>query len=431
MATERLYQKDVYLKEADVKVTAVRTDGGKLRVATDRTVFFPEGGGQPCDLGTLGGLRVLDVQEDKADGLVWHTLEIGAGPEEHAAVQPGEAIRDREADETGQEPKAIRPGETAHAVVDWKRRFSNMQMHCGEHILSGRFHALYGAENRGFHMGADYMTVDILSPDGSTLSEEQIRAAEEAANEIVWSNAPVTTLRFESLREAAAMPLRKDIKADEDISVVLIGDPEDPYDCCACCGTHPERTGQIGLISVLKAESYKGMTRLTIKAGRPAFEESVLRSKIASEMAQKYSCEVSAIAERKAADDAKNALVRRELSELRSALSKEAELELRKALPKQGGSLAVFSYSLQSADDLQSMARRMEDAFERTTALYSERDKTVILASPGTPDAGRLVREYAGMYGGKGGGGPKLARAIFAEKSDADIFLDLLEKHLR
>ena len=404
MATERLYQKDVYLREADLTVCGIREYKGKMQVACDKTIFFPEGGGQPCDLGRLGEVKITDVKEDKETGTVWHTVEDTSGFAE---------------------------GQTVHAVLDWTRRFDHMQMHCGEHILSGRFFELFGVENRGFHMGEDYMTIDMAAIDGSPITDEMIEKAELAANEVVWANVPVTTLWFDTAEEAKSQPVRKEIKFGEDISVVFIGDPSAPYDCCACCGTHPATSGQVGLISVLKAENYKGMTRMTIKAGRPALAESVLRSKIASQLAQKYSCEVSTLIEREAANDAKNDDVRRELSELKSALAKAEEEKLKEALPAFEGSLAVFRYPLMSADDLQSMARKAEAIFTKPAALYSEKDKTVVLATPGTPAAGQLVKDYANMYGGKGGGSKTLARAIFTKKADAELFMDLIEKHLR
>ena len=404
MATERLYQKDVYLREADLTVTEVREYKGKTQVACSSTIFFPEGGGQLCDLGTLGGVAVTDVKEDKETGTVWHTVADAAG---------------------------FDPGKTVRAVLDWQRRFDHMQMHCGEHILSGRFHELFGVENHGFHMGEDYMTIDMLAKDGSPITDEQISQAELAANEVIWRNVPVVTTWFDTAEEALSMPVRKEIKFGEDISVVTVGSVDAPLDCCACCGTHPSTTGQVGLVTVLKAENYKGMTRMTIKAGRPAFEEARTRSKIASTLAQKYSTEVSTLLDREAANDAKNDEVRRELSELKSALSKQEEEKLREALPKTEGSLAVFRYPLMSADDLQSMARKAEDIFTKPSALFSEKDKTVVLATPGTPAAGQLVKDYAGMYGGKGGGSRNLARAIFSKKADAELFMDLIEKHLR
>jgi len=404
MATERLYQKDVYLREVDLTVTEVREYKGKMQVACSSTIFFPEGGGQLCDLGSLDGVAVTDVKEDKETGTVWHTVADAAGFE---------------------------PGKTVKAVLDWQRRFDHMQMHCGEHILSGRFHELFGVENHGFHMGEDYMTIDMLAKDGSPITDEMIEKAELAANEVIWRNVPVVTTWFDTAEEALSMPVRKEIKFGEDISVVTVGSVDAPLDCCACCGTHPSTTGQVGLVTVLKAENYKGMTRMTIKAGRPALEEARIRSKIASTLAQKYSCEVITLLDREAANDAKNDEVRRELSELKSALSKQEEEKLREALPKAEGSLAVFRYPLMSADDLQSMARKAEDIFTKPSALFSEKDKTVVLATPGTPAAGQLVKDYAGMYGGKGGGSKTLARAIFSKKADAELFMDLLEKHLR
>ena len=404
MATERLYQKDVYLREADLTVTEVREHKGKMQVACESTIFFPEGGGQLCDLGTLGGVAITDVKEDKETGTVWHTVADASGFE---------------------------PGKTVKAVLDWQRRFDHMQMHCGEHILSGRFHELFGVENHGFHMGEDYMTIDMLAKDGSPITDEMIAKAELAANEVIWRNVPVVTTWFDTAEEALSMPVRKEIKFGEDISVVTVGSVDAPLDCCACCGTHPATTGQVGLVTVLKAENYKGMTRMTIKAGRPAFEEARTRSKIASQLAQKYSTEVSTLLDREAANDAKNDEVRRELSELKSALSKQEEEKLREALPKAEGNLAVFRYPLMSADDLQSMARKAEDIFTKPSALFSEKDKTVVLATPGTPAAGQLVKDYAGMYGGKGGGSKTLARAIFSKKADAELFMDLIEKHLR
>ena len=404
MATKRLYQKDVYLREADLTVTEIREYKGKQQVACESTIFFPEGGGQLCDLGTLGCVAITDVKEDKETGTVWHTVADASGFE---------------------------PGKTVRAVLDWQRRFDHMQMHCGEHILSGRFHELFGVENHGFHMGEDYMTIDMLAKDGSPVTDEMISQAELAANEVIWRNVPVVTTWFDTAEEALSMPVRKEIKFGEDISVVTVGSVDAPLDCCACCGTHPSTTGQVGLVTVLKAENYKGMTRMTIKAGRPAFEEARTRSKIASQLAQKYSTEVSTLLDREAANDAKNDEVRRELSELKSALSKQEEEKLREALPKAEGSLAVFRYPLMSADDLQSMARKAEDIFTKPSALFSEKDKTVVLATPGTPAAGQLVKDYAGMYGGKGGGSRNLARAIFSKKADAELFMDLIEKHLR
>ena len=196
MATQRLYQKDVYLKEAELVVSEIREYKGKQQVACESTIFFPEGGGQLCDLGTLNGIAVTDVKEDKESGTVWHTVADASGFE---------------------------PGQKVKAVLDWQRRFDHMQMHCGEHILSGRFFELFGVENHGFHMGEDYMTIDMLAKDGSPITDEMIEKAELAANEVIWRNVPVSTTWFDTAEEALSMPVRKEIKFGEDISVVTVG----------------------------------------------------------------------------------------------------------------------------------------------------------------------------------------------------------------
>lgn len=405
MATEKLFQNDAYLKEMDAEVAAVRMHGGKMQIALDRSVFFPEGGGQPADRGFLDEVKVVDVQEDADSRDIWHTLE-------------------KEGD--------FKPGQRVCGRIDWQRRFGHMQMHCGEHILSGRFHELFGVENRGFHMGSDYMTIDMAAPEGRPLTDEQIREAEIASNEIIWENLPVRILYCESREDAEKLPVRKLADFVEgDVSVVLIGDKENPADCCACCGTHPMQTGSVGLISVLKAEAYKGMTRLTIKAGRFALEEYVRRSDAASALTKKYSCELAELIERDKINDLKNEEIRRELAELKSAIAKKEEEKLREALDSGSGTFEAFTYELQSASDLQAMASRLKDSLVAPLALLSERDRTVVIASPGEPDAGKLVSNFAKLFGGKGGGNRQIARAIFQSGEDANKFIDKLKEEFR
>ncbi len=405
MATEKLFQKDAYLREMDAEVTAVRIHGGNMQVALNRSVFFPEGGGQPADWGFLDEVKVIDVHEDKESGDIWHSLE-------------------KEAE--------FSPGQRLHGRLDWKRRFGHMQMHCGEHILSGCFHELFDIENCGFHMGSDYMTIDMMAPEGKPLTDEQIREAEIASNEIIWKNLPVRTIYCENREDAEKLPLRKLADFVEgDVSVVLIGDEKKPADCCACCGTHPLQTGSVGLISVLKAEAYKGMTRLTIKAGRFALEEYIKRSDAAATLARKHSCEVVDLLERDEASDAKNEDMRRELSELKAAISKREEEKLREALASNEGAFEAFSYEIQSANELQSMASRMQDSLRAPLALLSRKEHTVVIASPGKPDAGKLVSEFAKLFAGKGGGNKQIARAIFQSSADAKKFIDKLKEVLR
>lgn len=212
--TEKLYQKDVNMTRTSAVVTETDVDrDGSILIALDRTVFFPEGGGQPCDTGTIGGFTVTDVRE--RNGVIWHKLAGECG---------------------------LKAGSTAEALIDWERRFCNMQRHCGEHILSGAFFKLYGAVNRGFHMGDEYMTVDMSLEGDTSYSEitwDMAIAAERLANETIWKDLPVTAQHYATKEDASERRLRKELTIERDITIVTVGGQNEPADACACCGTHP------------------------------------------------------------------------------------------------------------------------------------------------------------------------------------------------
>ena len=184
MHTNRLFRENVYLRECDASIRSVSTREGKVLITLDQTIFFPTGGGQSCDLGTINDFAVVDVYEYEDD--IFHCVACA--------------------------PDALRVGDSVHLTLDWARRFDNMQRHCGEHILSGMFYREYGGVNRGFHMGDNYMTVDISleeNPDFKTLTWEMAKHAELCTNEAIWSNAPVITRHFDTKQEAEHLPLRK------------------------------------------------------------------------------------------------------------------------------------------------------------------------------------------------------------------------------
>ena len=186
MNTRRLFREDVYLKTCEAIVQTVSTHDGKVLVTLDQTIFFPTGGGQSCDIGTMNGLPVVDVYEYKDD--ILHCVDCA--------------------------PDALQSGDTVQLAIDCTHRFDNMQRHCGEHILSGMFYREYGGVNRGFHMGDNYMTVDISleeNPDFKTLTWEMAKHAELCTNEAIWTNAPVITRHFDTKAEAAQLPLFHDI----------------------------------------------------------------------------------------------------------------------------------------------------------------------------------------------------------------------------
>ena len=198
MSTIRLYRENVYLKEAYGRILTKEPHKKGSLITLDRSLFFPEGGGQSCDRGTIAGFKVLDVQEK--DDIVYHLVDC-------APENLPEAGSDQEVTQ----------------ILDWDHRFDNMQRHLGEHIVSGIFAKEYGGVNRGFHMGEDYMTIDISleeDEDYDKVTWDMCRHVELLANQVIWSAAPVQTFRFETRAEAEAMPLRKALAFDEDISIV-------------------------------------------------------------------------------------------------------------------------------------------------------------------------------------------------------------------
>ena len=248
MKTVRLFKQDVYMKTAKAQITSVSSKAGKTLITLDQTIFFPTGGGQSCDKGTIENINVLDVYEK--DDEIYHQIE---GTE-----------------------NVLKLGQTVFLQLDWNHRFDNMQRHCGEHILTGIFHEKFGGVNRGFHMGDQYMTIDISLESNSEFDKitwDMAKQAELAANNVIWQNLPVITRLFDNKRDAENLPLRKPLAIDEDITIVCVGSIENPSDCVACCGTHPSTAGQVGLIKVYKVESNKGMFRIYFEAGKRALEK--------------------------------------------------------------------------------------------------------------------------------------------------------------
>ena len=270
MMTTKLYQIDTYLKEWDARILAAKpaADGDCL-IQLDQTAFFPEGGGQGADHGVIQvssqgsqdvAFSVVDAQED--GDLIWHT------------VKPASSEKSL----TNDLCTILSEGCKVHCILDWDRRFEHMQRHCGEHLLSGAFYRLFGGANHGFHMGQDYMTIDIALEDQSPVTPEMAHQAEMLANQAIWDDLPVSVSYFDTREKAEQLPLRKALAFDEAISIVTIGElsetsDTEPADCVACCGTHPSTTGQVGLIKIYKVEKYKDMTRIYCDAGRKALTD--------------------------------------------------------------------------------------------------------------------------------------------------------------
>lgn len=441
MMTTKLYQIDTYLKEWDARILAAKpaADGDCL-IQLDQTAFFPEGGGQGADHGVIQvssqgsqdvAFSVVDVQED--GDLIWHTVCL-----------PDPA--DGSSEPTGELCTILSEGCKVHCILDWDRRFEHMQRHCGEHLLSGAFYRLFGGANHGFHMGQDYMTIDIALEDQSPVTLEMAHQAEMLANQAIWDDLPVSVSYFDTREKAEQLPLRKALAFDEAISIVTIGELSEtsdiePADCVACCGTHPSTTGQVGLIKIYKVEKYKDMTRIYCDAGRKALTDYQRKHEILTNEANRYSASVEEFPEKLRIQEEKMNAVRNELYHLKKAYI-EAEKEKLDAvlgdIDQSGSKAPVILYPLLhlSMDDAFTMAKSYMGNIRAGKThplllLYVPAQTSCVLVSDGTVHCGKLVKEYASFYQGKGGGNDVSARAIFTSDEDARLFADLLSKHLK
>ncbi len=374
MITEKLYYQDSYLREFDARILkkSLLADG-KFAIILDRTAFYPEGGGQPCDLGTLNGVPVIDVRTINEE--IVHTTD----------GDPGE--------------------ETVQGVLDWQRRFDHMQQHSGEHILSGILLANYQAENVGFHLSASSCQIDVTL---AALSPEQAAAIEDAANAVIFANVPVGG-RFVEQADLAGYSLRKE--PGREFSQIRLVSVEN-CDCCPCGGTHVARTGDVGLFKLRGWEKRKNNIRLDFVCGGRALADYRLKHDLSRALSTRFSTPVEGVlpaVERTLEKlDANLAL----LSATRKAYHEElAARLLAETVNPKGTAPHIVSRAFvnYAAGDLQDFAARITAAGSicLAAASDSETGRTSVLfaaaANPPLPMS-ELLKQTLTPIGGKGGG---------------------------
>lgn len=236
--SERLYYVDQYIKEFNCNVVEVTKKDDKYEVVLDKTAFFPGGGGQSCDLGTVDNINVIDVYEK--DDKIIHVLD--------------------------KEPTNL---SNIKGKIDYNRRLDGMQQHLGQHVLSGCFYSLFGANTAGIHLGETISTIDIIG----NITEDMIRKAEKRANEVIIENHKVN-FKITNRKEAKKMGLRRELAtSDQTIRVVEI----EGLDINACCGVHPSCTIELQMIKLKGYEKHKGNTRIQFLAGQRAVNDYLKR----------------------------------------------------------------------------------------------------------------------------------------------------------
>ena len=233
--TRKLYYEDQYIRRFSAEVVSLTEFHGKNAVVLNETAFFPEGGGQSSDRGTIGSAVVDDVQIE--DDVIYHIVAS---------------------------PDGLSVGSAVECEIDWEKRFSDMQQHSAEHIFSGIIHSLFGFENVGFHLGDTVVTLDF----SSVLDHEMLEKVELLVNRTIWENHSIRAY-FPTEEELKGLSFRSKKEIREALRLVEI----EGVDLCACCAPHVRMTGEIGVAKIVGAEKIRGGTRISILCGDRGFAD--------------------------------------------------------------------------------------------------------------------------------------------------------------
>lgn len=244
-----LYYQNPYLKEFDACVTGCAPSKKGYEITLNRTAFYPEGGGQLGDSGTIGMVAVTDTR--RRDGVIVHCTDA-----------------------------PLPAGTEVHCKIDWQKRFDHMQGHSGEHMVSGLVRRHYGLDNVGFHMSPDGVTVDF----NGVLTDSQLEALEQEVNDFIYADLPVS-VAFPSPEELKSMDYRSKKELRGKVRIVTFPGA----DVCACCGTHVARTGEVGLIKFISMSRYKSGVRIEMLCGRLALQDYAVKNKQQQELSRRFS----------------------------------------------------------------------------------------------------------------------------------------------
>ncbi|WP_340371499.1 hydrolase [Peribacillus sp. FSL E2-0218] len=380
--TKKLYYTSPKTAQWDSEILGCFKENDHYYITLDETAFFPEGGGQPSDTGTIDGLPVLDVMKG-TDGSILHKLE--------------------------RKPNS----RTVHCELDWSRRFDHMQSHSGQHLLSAVCRELYDANTVSFHLGKEYLTIDITE---ANWTEIHTAAAEKKVNQYIFDNRKLHTY-YVTKEQLQTLAVVKMPKVSENIRIVEIEGIE--YNPCG--GTHVERTGEIGLIKILKTEKQKDHTRLYFKCGSRALKDYSEGLGTLSALSNKFNTGRTEIFNRveKMDNDYKQLLSENENLKLENAKFLADSLLTGN---QEGFIHHLFEES--SLKELQYLAATIIKKEKVLVLLASKKDQKMILSNSGPLPihCGQYFKAELNLFNGKGGGSEQTAQAGFSSLNDLHAF---------
>ena len=361
--TEKLFYEDSHRTEFTAKVISCEEAKDGYRVVLDQTVFFPEGGGQYADTGVLGTVNVTDVHEK--DDVIYHYTT--------APLEVGSIV-------TGK--------------INWEERFEKMQQHTGEHIVSGIVHERFGYNNVGFHLGADYCTMEF--------SKEQLKEIEAAANEAVYQDLEIEIL-YPSKDELKDMDYRSKIEIEGQVRIVKIPG----YDVCACCAPHVKTTGEIGAVKLVSMANYKGGERITMLCGRRAMRDYEKKDAMTKEISALLCAKEYEVADAVGKLKDEQTRMKSQIAELQQKL-----LEFRVAeIPVEEKIVTVFDSAL-SGNLPRKMMNRLLDKGAVICAVFAgtDTDGYRYVIGSRSEDVRPISKALNVAFEGRGGGKPEMVQ---------------------
>ncbi len=380
METKKLYYEDSHREEFTAEVLECLKKDEEFFIVLDQTAFFPEGGGQAADLGRLGNIEVEDVQEK--GNIIYHKVKI-----------------------------PIEKGSVVEGKIDFSERFSRMQNHSGEHIISGLVHRHFGYDNIGFHMGSEAITMDF----NGELTKENLREIEKEANEAVVKNLPILSYFLEK-EELKNLEYRSKIEIEGQVRIVEIPG----YDKCACCAPHVKRTGEIGVIKLLSGQRYKGGTRVSMLCGFRALEDYHKKMDSVSEISVLLSVKQNEVEE--AVKHLKEELFQAKglISDLRTQIFKEKVQKI-----KEGErSVYFFEEGISTNEMRYLMNMALEKVKEFCIVFVPNQEGFQYIAGSKTKDIREFGEEFQKRFEGKGGGKKEMIQgSVKGKKEEIESFI--------
>ena len=360
--TKRLYYEDVYKKEFTAKVLECREAKKGFHIILNESAFYPEGGGQPSDIGYLGDVKVKEVHEK--DGELLHYTD-----------------------------KPLEAGTEVQGRIDWARRFDLMQQHSGEHMVSGLIHEAYGYDNVGFHMGSDTITVDLNGP----LDETQLAEIEQKTNEKIWEDTEVKIL-YPTAEELEKIDYRSKKELTGQVRIV-----EFPgVDICACCGTHVTHTGEIGMVKLLSVEKFREGVRIEMICGKRVLDYLNMVNDQNHQISVKLSAKMDKTAQAVERLQEENFRLKGQVGQMVDDMcQKEAERYAG------SGSVLIFMDGM-DADSVRKLADAVTQTCQGCCAVFSKNADGSYKYAMGEKDGDlrQFTKEMNAKLNGRGGGKP-------------------------